>query len=123
LDIGHYPPPKFEISTNFEVDENLKAMGIKSIFDSSKSDLDKMIIKKFSAYRVYINKISHDAWIKVNEQGTEAVAATTSMNFSIGCSAPIRAPFTEFHADHPFVYFIIHNKSQSILFTGWINEP
>jgi len=62
----------------------------------------------------------HDAWIEVNEEGTEAAAATTTTHYSIGCSAPARTPRAEFHADHPFLFFIVHNGSRSILFAGWV---
>lgn len=115
--------PKYEIDSQSKTLEILKKMGIKDLFDQNKADLDKMIFKKLEAYRVYINEVRQKAWIKVDEKGTEAAAATASINMTFGCSAPMAMPFAEFHADHPFLYFIVHNESQSILFAGWIKEP
>ena len=98
-------------------------MGVKAAFRNQDADFDKMIDKKLEAFRIYVSEIYHDAWIDVNEEGTEAAAATSTVHFSFGCSAPARSMPAEFHADHPFLFMIVHNESRSILLAGWISNP
>lgn len=115
--------PKFELQSRFDVKERLSAMGVEAAFDNASADFDRMIVKKAEAYRVYISQIFHDAWIGVDEDGTEAAAATTTVHFSVGCSASPRPMYAEFHADRPFVFLIVHNPSRSIVFGGWFSDP
>lgn len=115
--------PKYEIESHLVVGDILNEMGVKEAFDNQKANFDKMIHKTITAFRIYLSEIYHDAWIKVNEEGTEAAAATTSVHYSFGCSAPALPPPAVFKADHPFLFLIVHNKSQSILFAGWIINP
>jgi serpin B len=115
--------PKFEMRSHCSVKDTLSQMGVKRAFDSGQADFDRMIIKKPEAYRVYLSEIYHDAWVAVDEKGTEAAAATTSIHFSIGCSMPMREMPVDFHADHPFLFFIVHNESRSLLFAGWMVNP
>jgi len=116
--------PKFEMNSHFRMKQSLETMGVKLAFDSGKADFDKMIVKKFEAFRIYVSQIYHDAWIDVHEKGTEAAAVTTGVHFSFGCSAgPSRPPKAQFHADHPFMFMIFHKPSLSIVFAGWISDP
>jgi serpin B len=115
--------PKLEINSHLGLKNVLSEMGVRSAFDNRKADFDQMLIKHPEAYRLYLSEIYHAAWIDVHEAGTEAAAATTTTHFSIGCSAPHRPPPATFHADHPFLFLIVHNQSRSILFAGWISEP
>jgi serpin B len=115
--------PKYELRSHLSLRDELSAMGVHAAFDNGKADFDRMIIKKVEAFRVYISEIYHDAWIDVHEEGTEAAAATSTIHFSFGCSAPSVPPPAEFHADHPFAFLIVHNESRSILFAGWVAKP
>jgi serpin B len=115
--------PKFELRSHVGIKEQLYAMGVHAAFDNGKADFDRMIIKKAEAFRVYISEIYHDAWVDLHEEGTEAAAATSTIHFSFGCSAPSILLPAEFHADHPFVFLIVHNQSRSILFGGWVSDP
>ena len=57
----------------------------------------------------------------VNEEGTEAAAAT---GISIGVtSAPVPTKPEEFHADHPFAFAIVDNRAGSVLFLGRVLDP
>ena len=63
-----------------------------------------------------VSKVVHKAFVEVNEEGTEAAAAT---------AAVIDNQLTQgtFIADHPFLFFIRHNPSMSILFAGRFCSP
>ncbi|NQT21492.1 MAG: serpin family protein [Planctomycetes bacterium] len=115
--------PKFEFGNHRAISNVLSDMGVNSAFDSEEADFDRMIVKRIEAYRIYLSEVYHNAWIEVNEEGTEAAAATTGVHFSFGCSASVRPPRVDFHADHPFLFLIVDNKSRSVLFAGWIVNP
>jgi len=115
--------PKFRVETRLSLTDSLAGMGVKSAFDSRSADFDKMIVKQPDAYRIYLSEIRHNAWIDVNEEGTEAAAATTTTHFSFGCSAAPRPAPVDFHADHPFLFMVVHNPSRSIIFVGWVSNP
>lgn len=65
-----------------------------------------------------VSDVVHKAFVEVNEKGTEAAAAT-----GIIISTTMYEPPTEFTADHPFLLFIQHNNSKSILFAGRVCNP
>jgi serpin B len=115
--------PKFEIGTHQSLNEGLAEMGVTAAFDAGRANFDRMIVKKFETSRIYLSKVSHDAWIEVHEEGTQAAAATRSHHFGLGCSASMSFPPVEFHADHPFLFLVVHNESRSIVFAGWLAKP
>jgi serpin B len=115
--------PKYQLSTHIGAKDALSAMGVRAALDNQSADFDRMIHKKYEAFRVYISQIYHDAWIDVHEEGTEAAAATTSVGYSFGCSAQVPPRQVDFHGDHPFLLLIVHNQSRSILFAGWLSDP
>jgi serpin B len=71
---------------------------------------------------LFIGVVAHKAFVEVNEEGTEAAAATgvTMQVTGIPVNPP---PLPVFRADHPFVFMIRENRSGSILFLGRIIEP
>ncbi len=116
--------PKFEMRTTLELPEPLKALGIASAFDQEKADFSPMFNRTYEAANLFIRHSRQQAWIKTDEEGTEAAAATTTTHFSIGCSSmDMQPPPAIFHADHPFAVFLLHRPSQTILFTGWYVSP
>ena len=64
----------------------------------------------------------HKAYIDVNEEGTEAAAATAVTMRAMAIRVPNPAP-PVFRADHPFVFLIRDNRSHSILFMGRMANP
>jgi len=107
--------PKFKIESQFSLGQILSSMGMPDAFDPERADFSAMVGQK----ELYISAVIHKAFLEVNEEGSEAAAATgvvVSMG-SIAPSPPI------FKADHPFVFFIRDNKSQSILFLGRVLNP
>jgi len=70
---------------------------------------------------LWIGSAVHKAFIDVNEEGTEAAAAT---GISIRAMAAFKEPPpTVFRVDHPFVFFIRENSSGNILFIGRVTDP
>ncbi|MFN3995571.1 MAG: serpin family protein, partial [bacterium] len=65
----------------------------------------------------------HKAFIEVNEEGSEASAATAVvLNIKMSLSPNIKKPVI-FRADHPFIFIIWHKKTDAILFIGRFVEP
>ena len=107
--------PKFKIESQFSLGQTLALMGMPDAFDPELADFSAMVGQK----ELYISAVIHKSFLEVNEEGSEAAAATgvvVSVT-SIAPSPPI------FKADHPFVFFIRDNKSQSILFLGRVLNP
>lgn len=71
-----------------------------------------------TANDLVVSKIVHKAFVDVNEEGTEAAAATA---VTVGITS-VR-PSKSFTADHPFLFFIRHNATMSVLFAGRYCSP
>ncbi|XP_077479892.1 leukocyte elastase inhibitor-like isoform X2 [Stigmatopora argus] len=106
--------PKFKMEENYDMKNVLVAMGMEDAFDMSKSDFSGMS----PANDLVLSKVIHKAFVEVNEEGTEAAAATAAV-MMLRCSLPT----PRFIADHPFLFFIRHNPSMSILFAGRYCSP
>jgi len=106
--------PKFKMTCQFGLADILKSMGMKDAF-SGKADFSGMTGKR----DLFISAVIHKAFVDVNEEGTEAAAATAVVMrmTSIGPQIPV------FRADHPFVFLIRDNHSGSILFIGRVMNP
>ena len=64
-----------------------------------------------------LSKVIHEAMVDVNEQGSEAAAATAAV------MSRSMARHPEFLANHPFAFFMIDVKTDSILFVGRVVNP
>lgn len=109
--------PKLKFSTSYPMNDTLKAMGMSSAFNQSSADFSGMTGKK----DLFIDLVIHKAYIDVNEEGTEATAATGVAMKTMSIASPSQPKI--FNADHPFIFAIIHNQSNSILFLGKVNKP
>jgi serine protease inhibitor len=109
--------PKFKMTSQFELSKELQALGMKDAFDSSgRANFSSM---GGEPGYLYLSHVIHKAFVDVNEEGTEAAAAT-------GVVMKARAltkPNPVFRADHPFVFVIRDNKSGAILFMGRLVKP
>ncbi|KAK0154666.1 Leukocyte elastase inhibitor [Merluccius polli] len=105
--------PKFKLEEDYELKEPLGKMGMTDVFSGAKADLSGMN----GEGGLFLSTVAHKAFVEVNEEGTEAAAATAGMAFF--CMA--REEY--FRADHPFLFFIRHNKTKSILFFGRFSSP
>ena len=106
--------PKFKFETKYFLSETLSNLGMPTAFTNS-ADFSGMTGTK----DLKIDKVIHQAFIEVNEEGTEAAAATgvTIMMLSAKPPTPI------FKADHPFIFIIQQNETGNILFMGRVNNP
>lgn len=109
--------PKFKLTQQFELGTTLGAMGMPVAF-SGNANFSGMTGKRdFS-----ISDVIHKAYVDVNEEGTEAAAATAVTMRALAIRVPEHAP-PVFRADHPFVFLIRDNRSESILFMGRVTDP
>jgi len=108
--------PKFTVESSFELKKYLTALGMHDAFLWPGADFSGMDGTSF----LYISEALHKAWVKVDEKGTEAAAATAVV-MMVG-AVPGEPPII-FRADHPFVFFIRENTSGSILFMGRLRDP
>ncbi len=107
--------PKFKISQELTLSRIFQKLGLFLPF-STAADFSEITGKA----DLMINDVIHQAFLSVDEKGTEAVAATA---ISIGMkSMPAASPFI-FKADHPFMFMIIDRKTRSILFMGRCVNP
>jgi serine protease inhibitor len=109
--------PKFKMTQQFELGSTLSAMGMPQAF-SSNADFSGMTGHRDFA----ISEVIHKAYVDVNEEGTEAAAATAVTMRALAMPAQ-QAPPPVFRADHPFVFIIRDNRSASILFMGRMADP
>lgn len=116
--------PRFEIdpATTTSLADVLEALGMPLAFDRDKADFTGIASPKSPADRLYVSQVFHKAFVKVDEQGTEAAAASAvAMARAGGAMRPEVAP--EFHADRPFLFFLRDKKTNMILFMGRVADP
>lgn len=113
--------PKFKAETKYNsMEKTLEAMGMKLAFNASNADFSGMPAS--GRKDLYISKVVHKAFVDINEEGTEAAAATAVI--MEGRSRPMSSPFVPvFRADHPFIYAIRDNRTGTILFMGRMMNP
>ena len=109
--------PRFTMTTQFELSKELKALGMTDAF-SEAADFSGIFAS--AANKLAISAVIHKAFIDVNEEGTEAAAATAVM--MVGSAFRPGQPI-QFRADHPFLFMIRHEPTGSILFMGHVNNP
>ncbi|MFI5183396.1 MAG: serpin family protein, partial [Vicinamibacteria bacterium] len=115
--------PKFQINpaTPLSLQDLLGAMGMGIAFDPQTADLSGIANPPDPVDRLCIGGVFHKAFVKVDEKGTEAAAATAAMVVSAGLEPPMKT--AEFKADHPFLFFLRDRVSGLILFMGRVAEP
>eukprot|EP00058_Branchiostoma_floridae_P008289 XP_002593777.1 hypothetical protein BRAFLDRAFT_62047 [Branchiostoma floridae] len=101
----------FESGRNFRLSEKLSEMGMPDLFGTD-ADLSGMT----GSRDLHVDALVHKAFVEVNEKGTEAAAATAGI-------IVLGGPAHEFAADHPFLFFIKDNETNSILFMGRLVRP
>jgi len=113
----HVYLPRFKMTCEFKLKKILQAMGMKDAFVPRIADFTGMR-KTAKSEGLHISAVVHKAFVDVNEEGTEAAAATAVVMEDVGYHPP-----TVFRADRPFLFLIRHVKTGSILFLGRVVNP
>jgi len=108
--------PRFSLDEKMSLAEVLKGMGMRDLFSDGAADLSGIDGSK----DLFVSKVLHRAVVEVNEEGTEAAAAT-AMVFMLR-SMPMHKELI-FRANHPFLFFIQDKATRSILFVGRLVKP
>jgi serpin B len=107
--------PKVEFRTSYQLVEPLKAMGMSIAFQPHRANF-----RAIAETDLFISQVVHKTFLRIDEKGTEAAAAT-GIEVEV-TSAPAVPPPT-FRADHPFLILIRDNPSGAVLFLGRISHP
>lgn len=110
----HVKLPRFKIEESYILNSNLGRLGLHDLFSRGKADLSGMS----GSRDLFISKIVHKSFVEVNEEGTEAAAATAGI-----VAFCMLMPEEEFTVDHPFIFFIRHNPTANVLFLGRVCSP
>lgn len=109
--------PKFKMESRFDLKDTLSEMGMPDAF-GARADFSGL---NGESSRFYISGVFHKAWVEVNEEGTEAAAATGVAIKALALAKPM--PPQVFRADHPFIFLIRDTQSGSVLFVGRLADP
>ncbi|MGC8567891.1 MAG: serpin family protein [Candidatus Micrarchaeia archaeon] len=112
--------PKFNFTKHVDLISLLNDLGIKNAFSKTNANFSK-IANITQTNRLYVSDIVQGAYIRVNETGTEAAAAT---GVTVGvATVPAPPPFVVFNANRSFLFLIIDKHTGIILFEGSVNNP
>jgi serine protease inhibitor len=114
---GRLELPRFKLEYGVDLNAPLQALGIKKAFDIEKADF-----RALGNEPTFISEALQKAFVEVNEEGTEAAAATIVSFNTRGMDLDPPKPF-EMIVDHPFLFIIEDGASHSILFMGAIFDP
>ncbi|XP_005398986.1 PREDICTED: leukocyte elastase inhibitor [Chinchilla lanigera] len=106
--------PRFKVEESYNLNNNLTNLGVQDLFNSSKADLSGIS----GARDLSVSKIIHKAFIDVNEEGTEAAAATAGV-----AVFAMLVQEVNFLADHPFLFIIKEKSANTPLFIGRLSSP
>ena len=107
--------PAFEFRTQTGLADALKALGMEKAFDSQTADFSGMTRQE----RLYISKVVHEAYIAVDEEGTEAAAATAVI--ARVTAGPMET--VQMRIDRPFIFALRDRDTGAILFLGRVTDP
>lgn len=109
--------PRFKMTSQFSLKDALSELGMPLAFEEGSANFSGMNGK----HDLFISAALHKAFVDVNEEGTEAAAAT---GITIGVTSAVEPTKPEeFHADHPFLFAIVDNRAGSVLFLGRVSDP
>ncbi|XP_047065576.1 putative serpin-Z5 [Lolium rigidum] len=120
--VGEFRLPKFKLDLSASLNGVLRDLGINEAFRLEKADFSDMVEDNGHGISLSLEEISHRAIIEMNEEGTEATAATSlgMRGRPIQKSVPV---FVDFVADHPFAFFVMEKLSGAIMFAGHVLDP
>ncbi|MGC9530649.1 MAG: serpin family protein [Candidatus Bipolaricaulaceae bacterium] len=106
--------PRFKLDHKLSLARTLEEMGMPEAFDPLTADFSGMD----GTGSLFIDQVIHQAVVEVDEEGTEAAAATV-----VGVPAAMVVSPVTFRADRPFIFFIRDNTTQTLLFMGRVMDP
>lgn len=109
-----YWVPRFKLEDTFSLSSILQSMGMADAFDATKADFSGMT----GDQSLHISEVIHKAFVEVNEEGTEAAAATGVSMVKRSISKSYRLKF-----DHPFLFLIRDRRTKAVLFLGRLVDP
>ena len=113
--------PRFKLENTLELNQSLKALGMKTAFNNRKSEPDADFSAMFKDAAHHISEVRQKAFVEVNEEGTEAAAVTGMAITELGPMPMPEKPF-EMIVDRPFLFAIVDARSEMILFMGVVND-
>ncbi|NEP59760.1 MAG: serpin family protein [Symploca sp. SIO2G7] len=113
---GEIQLPRFRFDYDIQLNNALKALGMETAFTASQADFSNM-----TSVPVKIDEVKHKTFVEVNEEGTEAAAAT-SVGIAVTSAVIPKSPF-QMVVDRPFFVAIRDNQTRTVLFMGSVVEP
>jgi len=110
--------PRFAFKWGGPLEAPLQDLGMRAAF-SGKADFTG-IAEPSAGERLQISRVVQKTWVSVDENGTEAAAAS---GVGMSVTSAITGPIAEFKADHPFLFFVYDDKRGRILFAGRMSDP
>ncbi len=110
--------PKYDFEARFNATQVLQNLGMAEAFDPDEADFSGMTDEE----KLYITSVIHKATITVDEQGTEAAAATAVI-MGVESAAPSEDEPIKLVIDRPFIFTIEHQPTGTILFIGRVTQP
>ncbi|XP_047108741.1 serpin B3-like [Schistocerca piceifrons] len=111
--------PKFKMEYKKELNEPLQQLGMTDMFSELKANFTGIT----RSVPLHVDMVLHKAFIEVGEEGTEAAAATVVSFSSVTSVGGGRSEQIVFKADHPFLFFILHEQTRLVLFAGRYSSP
>jgi len=119
---GEIVLPKFETTYSKQLNDVLQGMGMKLAFDAGRADFSPMVLNPDPRTALHISDVEHKTWVKVDEEGTEAAAAT-SIGMSLTAARGASMPRFLMIVDHAFFFAITEDQSGALLFAGVVIDP
>ncbi|QKY22151.1 serpin family protein (plasmid) [Halolamina sp. CBA1230] len=111
---GYVNLPRFEFDSECTLEQSLEALGMTDAFDPNAAEFSRMADLSETGGNLFVDQVYHDTYVAVDEQGTEAAAATGSVvNF-------VSRPPTVLDANRPFLFVIRDRPTGTVLFTGHV---
>jgi len=107
--------PRWTFRTQAPLNDVLHQLGMRRALDPDEADLRPMTAEDLD---LYVSAVVHEGFIAVDEEGTEAAAATAVVGSAV--SAPVTEPF---HVDRPFLFTIYDVEHGTPLFLGRVDDP
>lgn len=112
--------PRFKLDYQAGMVDELKTMGMQRVFDPAKAEFEGV---RTTHPPVWLDQVIHRAVVEVNEEGTEAAAASAAM---MRCASAKWTPPTrrfQMNVDRPFLAAIRDEQTGTVLFMGWVEDP